>query len=104
MTSPKKKTSLNKDQSLTRGVCLLVVAITLLSGSTHAHTTNSSILKAVDEYLKIKPDVANPTLHHIGLGSIDGCLLDEEFWQVYFHLKLKYPQYVSNMERFGLSY
>ena len=52
---------------------------------------NEELIKAVDEYMLIKPSESSPDIKHIGLGSMDGCFLDEEFYEVYYHLRLKYP-------------
>lgn len=79
----------------------LMIILTFLSLGNKVQAKPSKLTAAVDKYLSIKPSEAAPELPHVGIGSMDGCLLDEEFWEIYFHLKLKYSQYISDFERFG---
>jgi hypothetical protein len=83
-------------------VILSILALSVIHSSNQ--TKPNPLIDAIDNYLLIKPSQVSPELHHIGLGSMDGCLLDEEFWDVYFHLRLKYSNYVSDLENIGYTF
>lgn len=87
--------------NLQRSITFLTILVIACSFTT---AKSSKLIEVIDSYLKIKPSDSQPKMPHVGIGSMDGCLLDDEFWEIYFHLKLRYPQYISNLERFGLSF
>lgn len=80
-------------------ILLLITLYLPITVITHSQS-DFRVTKLVLEALK------NPKsdFNFVDKGKMNGCITDDEFWDVYLHLREAFPFYVGKVERIGQSY
>lgn len=79
----------------------LVFFATLLLSSPITTNSHFPVTQLVLESLESNSE---ENYNYIGHGKLDGCLSDDEFWDIYLTLKYKYPTYIGDLESIGTSF